>query len=355
MKNKLFLIRTFLIVSILFSLQAAFNYFFDSYGFFLNNNNLNFGAKALAEGNTIAVSGNYDERIFQQKIFEQFTQKPQCILIGSSRSMMVASHMVNHNGRFFNHSVSGASIEDYISIIGLYMKNNTLPKTVILGIDPWVFNKNNSQKRWRSLNDSYSFMINKLNKSPMQSESAKNQTIYAQLINYENTKNNLLHFKQTLKNETNFKIINNDTMDTMIKKPDGTILYPFKTRYKKDSETLIEANTYIAGPVYSIENFTALSNTKLLEKLIHYLQSNGTKVIFFLPPYHPVVYQYLSTNQKYLYVLQAENYLNKYAQKNNLTLLGSYNPNVYRFRSSDFTDGMHPKASVAEHIFKHTP
>lgn len=355
MKNKSFLIGTFVITTVLFLGQISFNYFFDSYGFFRKNTNIDTAAKAIANGHMLSIQGNYDERIFQQRIIEHFTKKPQQILIGSSRSMMIPATFFEQNNRFFNHSVSGASIEDYIAILGLYEKHNLLPKTVILGIDPWIFNKNNHQQRWKSLNESYTFMMSKLNKDLLTSPSSNTTDRYAQLINFENTKNNLLHLKETLKKETNFKVTATDQIDTMIKKPDGSILYPFKIRYKKDSDTLTEAKAYIAGAVYSVEDFHALSNTQLFEDLIGHLQNHGVTVVFFLPPYHPTVYHYLANNPKYHNILKAENYVRTFAQQKNITLLGSYNPDIYHFRSNDFTDGMHAKESVAKRIFNPHP
>ncbi|DAB37967.1 MAG: hypothetical protein A2552_11655 [Sulfuricurvum sp. RIFOXYD2_FULL_44_160] len=348
MKNKSFLINTFYILLVLFSLQITFNYFFDSYGFFRDNRNIIFAARAVASGEKIAGLENYDERIFQKKVFENFTEKPQCIVIGSSRSMMIESKMIQHNGKFFNHSVSGASLEDYISITGLYAKDNTLPTKIIFGIDPWTFNKNNDTKNWQSLNDSYSYMMTNITKKNTQLILPKKQNKYLQLINYENTKNNFLNFKH----ESNLKIIKNESIDKMIKRSDGSIVYPFDIRYQKDIFTLMAAKSYISGPVYCIEKFDKLSNIKLFEQLMSYLKSKNVEIMFFLPPYHPLVYQYLSSNKKYKNVLYTEKYLREYSQKNNIKIFGSYNPNKYNLNSTDFTDGMHGKSTVVTHILK---
>lgn len=355
MKNRTFVINTFYLVIGLFTLQISFNYLFDSYGFFRKNNSLEIAAKAIAEGHIMAVPTNYDDRIFQKKVFDYFPEKPQCIVIGSSRSMMVESRMVQCSGKFFNHSVSGASLEDAIAILGLYAQNNTLPKKVILGIDPWIFNKHNNQKRWRRLNESYSFLTAQITQGHTKKILPKDQSRYLQLINFENTKYNLLFLKQTLKNENGFKIIDNENIDSIIKRPDGSIIYPFKTRYQKDTATLIEAKNYLTPPVYSVENFDELANIQLFEQLIRYLKKQHVEVLFYLPPYHPLAYTYLSNTPKYKNILYAENYLRGYAQKHNIKILGSYNPDVYHFHSIDFTDGMHGKVSVAERIFTYNP
>lgn len=350
MKNRTFIRNTFYIAAALFLLQISFNYFFDSYGFFRKNNSIEIAAKSVADGHTIAVPTNYDDRIFQKKVFDSFIDKPQCILIGSSRSMMVESKMLHCSGKFFNHSVSGASLEDYIAITGLYAKNNTLPKKVILGIDPWIFNKYNNQRRWRRLNESYSFMMAQIAQDHTKPTVQTDKSRYLQLINFENTKYNLLFLKQTLKKENSFKIIDNENIDAMIKRADGSIVYPFKTRYQKDAVTLTEAKNYLNPTVYSVENFNELANIKIFEQFIHYLQKNHVEVVFFLPPYHPLVYQYLSTNPKYSHILLAENYLRTFSKKNGIKIFGSYNPQVNHLTSIDFTDGMHGRSSLSSRI-----
>jgi hypothetical protein len=94
----------------------------------------------------VAGLTNYDERIFQKLVILNLKNKNDTIVIGSSRSLKVRKKFVSESGPFFNHSVSGASLEDYISIIGVYEKTyGYVPSTVILGIDPWIFNKNNGR------------------------------------------------------------------------------------------------------------------------------------------------------------------------------------------------------------------
>ncbi|HEX5330052.1 DUF1574 family protein [Sulfuricurvum sp.] len=353
MKNKSFLLSVFYAVSILFSLLIAFNYFFDSYGFFKKNRTIDDAARAIANQRSITGLQNYDERIFQKKVFQNFLQKPKCIVLGSSRSMMIESKMVPHNRGFFNHSVSGASIEDHMAIIALYEKNKALPNKVILSVDPWLFNKNNNQTRWKSLKNEYEYALLALSHAPTKKAAENNdKNIYWQLINYENTKNNLLNFQNTLHDKNTLKIISDEDVDAMIKRGDGSIAYPFKIRHQNDTETLKLAKSYCSAPIYSVENFNELSNTSLFEQLITHLQNNGVEVVLFLPPYHPIAYRYFLNHPKYKYVLEAETYLQTLSHKQNIPLFGSYNPDLYGLTSTDFTDGMHAKTSALQKILQ---
>lgn len=346
MKNKTFTVGSIFICYIILGGLVYFNYTFDSYGFFKQNNEVSFAAKAVATGNNIAGLENYDERLFQKQVFQNFEVYPETLIIGSSRTMMVQSSMLSNSNRTFNHSVSGASLEDYIAILGLYAQKKVLPKKVIFGIDPWIFNKNNRQSRWLGLSTEYNFILGEIRGTASQVVIKKDENKYFQLINFENTKNNFLHFKESHK----IKIITDENIDSTIKRADGSIVYPFKTRFQKDTETQKLVKEYIVGEIYSLGNFKELSNIQLFEDFILFLTKNGVTVELFLPPYHPTVYNYFSNNYQYINVLKSEAYLRKFAKKHSLKVYGSYNPKEYGLTSHDFTDGMHGKSVVSQKI-----
>lgn len=346
MSNKFFTISSILAFCGILLGLASFNYFFDCYGFFQKNNGVAFAAKSVSQGETIAGLENFDERLFQKQVFQNFEAYPDTVIVGSSRSMMIQSSMLGNSGKVFNHSVSGASLEDYIGILGMYTEKNKLPKRIILGIDPWIFNKNNGQDRWKSLLPEYNFMSKEISTEPLQISEHNDKNKYLQLINFENTKNNILH----LRDNHRIKIITDENIDAAIKRADGSIAYPFKIRFQEDGETQKQAKSYLSGHIYSVEKFKELSNTKLFETFVTYLVSHGTKVEFFLPPYHPIVYSHFVHNHQYENIMSAEAYLRSFSKTNNILLYGSYNPDIFGFTSNDFTDGMHGKAIVSKKI-----
>jgi hypothetical protein len=59
------------------------------------------------------------------------------------------------NTTFFNHGVSGATIEDDIAILELYLENGPAPRTIIIDVDPWILNANNRQMSWMTLKGEY--------------------------------------------------------------------------------------------------------------------------------------------------------------------------------------------------------
>ena len=103
-------------------------------------------AKILIDGYNVTNINNYDERILQREWINQLGKSPDIVVLGSSRSMMIREKDFE-NTKLMNNTVSGASIQDLIAIYQLYKTKNLLPKTFVIGLDPWIFNQNNNQRR----------------------------------------------------------------------------------------------------------------------------------------------------------------------------------------------------------------
>lgn len=348
---------TGVIIFIILSI-SIFNYKIDRLGLFGNSNYLSNAAKTLTNGNMIAGLENYDERLFQELIIKNLKVKNDAIVIGSSRSMELRKRFFfKEETYFFNHSVSGASLEDYIAIIGAYESiHDYLPNTIIMGIDPWIFNKNNDQNRWQTLNKYYHYELNKITNNK---QSNKQNTInidkWKQLINYDYTVENIKFFKLLLKNKgSTFYVVKTTEIDDSIKETDGSIHYPYKIRNTDYEEVKQAAISYTKGQVYSLNKFDTLSNLTIFEEFIKYLQLKNIDIVFFLSPYNPITYDLLMKETKYQYIDIAEKYLINFAKQQNITVTGSYNPHKYGFTNRDFFDGMHSHEVVAKKIFEST-
>lgn len=345
-------ISLFIITMIIIGI-SIFNYRVDSLGLFNNTGYLDDAAKTLTNRKMIAGLENYDERLFQELIIKNLKVKNDAIAVGSSRTMQLRKeYFFNSDVKYFNHSVSGASLEDYISITLAYDYIHAyLPHTIILGIDPWIFNKNNNQNRWKVLNKYYTHFL-------IQTGEKEESTIYfyfskwKQLFNYETTLANIKMLIKVLKNNGRiFYEVKSIDFDDSIKALDGSIYYPYKYRFPDEKEVQFLAKKYVKGNVYSMENFDRLDNRDLFENFITYLDSKDVNVVFFLHPYNPISYDLLVSRIKYQNIIKVEKYLNKFAKERNIPLYGSYNPHNYRLTSKDFFDGMHGLESVSKNIF----
>ena len=303
-KNILWLRYTLVSITSLILLITVFNYKVDSAGLFGNSNYVLQAAKALTNGKIIAGLYNTEQRLLHELVIQNLQVKNDVIVIGSSKSMMLRKrYFLKDDVNFFNHAAYGGSIEDYISIIAAYESiQNYIPKTVIIGVDTWTFNKYNGQMRWKTLEKYYNMGIEKIyNKKINNTTTSINTMKWKQLINYEYTRLNIESFITLLKSDGKaFSVVKNVHVDNSIREPDGSIHYQYAKRYRKDSQVEIKAKAYTKGSVYALGNYKKLDHIKLFEDFIEYLQSKGTRVIFFLTPYHPISYDILVKDKKYI-------------------------------------------------------
>lgn len=357
-KNTRWLINSFGLIILLISIVSIFNYRVDSLGIFGNSNYLSRAAEALTTGNNIAGLQNIDDRLFQDLIIKNLKVRNDIIAIGSSTTMHLRKEFfLPDNVNFFNHSVSGASIEDYIAIIGAYESiHGYLPKAVIFGVDPWIFNKNNGQGRWKGLKNYYNDELGKIynQNSSVGSSSFFDIIKWKQLVNYDTTWSNLKFFIRTLLNNEgkNFYIVDSTSVDDFIRVKDGSIYYPHNLRYINIDKVKEHALNFAKFKPYSLGSFDELSYVELFEDFVTYLKLNEVDVTFFLPPYNPISYDLLIENENYKHILIAEKYLIDLAKYNNFDLKGSYNPHKYSLGNEDFFDGSHSREQAIKKIFQ---
>jgi hypothetical protein len=288
-------------------------------------------ANIIFAGDNVTNISNYDERKFQKELISKLEYTPDILILGSSRTMLI-NNKYFPDQLIFNSSVSGASIEDFISIYHLYKIEGVLPKKIIIGIDPWLFNINNNQVRWKSLLNEYNQFHNKdLVASPSYFK-------YKQLLSPS-------YFQSSIKNigkNTEPYGTSVDYNVTNTKLTDGSLTYSKTFREATSSEIEVKVSGYIQGNIYSIENFNELSPKIIgdFKKLIKDIKGNS-QIEFFLAPYHPTVYEVVKND--YPMVLKTENFINDFAKQNSIQVLGSFNPNIISINEDYFYDGMHLK------------
>jgi hypothetical protein len=339
----------FLALSVGTILVASFNYLVDSVGLFHTKRGLMEVAQSLFAGKMVAGAMDYDEREFQRFIIENNPARIDAIAIGSSRTMGLRGTYLRAPKTFFNHSMAAASLEDYIGLIGVYRGKKEMPKVVILGIDPWVFNKNNGLTRWRVFGRDYEAMVREIAGQEGKGTKYLDKTHrYGQLISFDYTVANVNYLKKGRTKEP--YITNTVDVDDFVRGPDGSLSFPFSQRFRKDEETRRLAATYPSKRERYLTGFDSLSNVKLFEEFIVYLQKRGVKVVFLLPPFHPITYERMV--RYFPMVSEVERYLRAFAARREIPVLGSFNPAVNGFTSLDFFDGSHGHEVVLKRLFE---
>jgi len=347
MTHKRWLEVLLLLSFVLLFMVGLFNCLVDGVGLFRLNKGLKNAAAALLEGKMIAGPlGGYDERELQKLIVEHYSKRRDMIAIGSSRNMLLRKRFIRGEIDFFNHSMAGASLEDYIAILGLYRIKGRLPKQVVLGIDPWIFNKNNGLPQyWKSLSRYYEEMIMEISGREIK-VSVTQPNKYLQLINLDYTRANYRYFRSGKK----LYVTNTIDIDDLVRESDGSVHFPYRMRFKADERE----NPYPpdAMPIGYLNHFESLSGLELFEGFMRYLEKKDVEIVLLLLPFHPVAFKLFSENPRYQVIISLEKYLKDLAHQNGIKVLGSYDPGLYQLEGKDFFDDTHGHEVVARRVFQ---
>lgn len=354
-RYKRFLLTLLTLTTLSLGLVVLFNYTVDSAGLFHKNNIMQQVAKELLAGKIVAGFGDeaFDDRQFQLSLIKEIHSKVDIIATGSSRTKELRKRYVTDGTKiFFNHAVNGASMEDYIAILGAYkLYHGYIPKDVILGVDPWILNKNSGRIRWKNIQKYHDFerqIFPTITKQRFDTLFILKK--YKELLNYSYTLANIRYLLKSLKTKKPYYIANDLEVNDFLREPDASLHYPYTTRFPNVQDVYTKALQYTQGYVYGLENFQDTINKKKFEDILCRLKQEGVHVTLFLAPYHPLTYDILVKQPKYK-LKSTEAYFRKVAKNNNLQIIGSYNPHTLHLKENDFFDGMHCNDRAIKQIF----
>ena len=320
-------------------------------------------AQALIDGHmvtdcTLSPSG---ERLLQKFYIEQKAAAPEVVLLGSSHTMEISSKYF-HGQSFFNHTVAGATLEDYIALYGYYKKSGKLPKTVIITVDPWMFNINYQMTYWKTIADSYDWMMARQGHVSHEIKFRPSQLIpekLGQMFSFYYFQQIFVYLKESgfkLKAGKNahsayaFRITTERYNELTTIAPDGSRIPDRALRETTPEE--IRANTMAFFAETGERRHAGFNRIdpgvrKNFEFLVSTIQQDGVKVVLLLLPYHPYVYQSFK-EKNFALIHQFEDDLNRYADEHGIEVSGSYDPFILGAKEGDFLDGVHFKEAVLD-------
>jgi hypothetical protein len=324
---------------------ALFNLLVDSHGAFGKGRGLVRAARHLLNNSMVAGEfGRLEERELQRLVIRDYPRRRDIITLGSSRSFLMRKRFIPGDRDFFNHSVTAAGIPDYLTIIGMYRERGQLPRTVMISVDPWVFNKNSGAGDWwQPLARYYDIVFGEIygRSTPT---STPQMSKYLQLINLEYTATNYQHLRK------GNKLVPAQTIDVndFVREADGSLHLPYSMRFAKAEKKITSRANAIN--LRFLQDFDHLSYTRLFEDLLVYLKNKGVEVVIVLLPINPSLYEHLEKSPKGRFILSVEDYLKAVASRYGIQLIGSYDPRPYGFTGKDFFDTIHGHDAVAQKI-----
>lgn len=283
----------------------------------------------------IIYSSNINERIFIKSRVAHENLNPKAIVFGSSRIMQASSEGVGLD--LLNLSVSGASLEDLIAIWELSSRKFH-PEYVFVGADPWIFNANSGQSRWKSLQVEYNSALAKLG---LISEIAPSVSASSSKLDSVAVK-----FYKSI-NQSDVRA--DDDSPSLFDKirRDGSRVYNVNFANKSVAEIERGAPSYVH---YGMSSYQHSNESRvILERFLRELAQNNRKVVLVLSPYHPLTYQLIQ--QEARDIIENESIFREIASSHDIKLIGSYNPEEVGCLVGEFYDGMHPKDECIRKVF----
>lgn len=289
----------------------------------------------LASGQNVAGLSDYDERKLQLYWVERLKAPRATLVMGSSRAMGVSGP------ELLNHSVSGATLPDYLAVGQLYRDRGWTPKKLVVVADPWLFNRMNRETRWKSLSPQYTKARQELGLATP-AGSGWRLDLALELVSPS-------YFQASL--EKLFRRSSpGDVVPTTawegeqaIKHADGSLLYGQSAREESVESVRARAIKQITTPpVYGLERYEELDPDLQHEFEVWLRSWKGVEVELVLPPYHPEAWSRITASPRFARVPEAETWLRSLGYP----VRGSYAPQG--LTEADFYDFQHPKPGVLD-------
>ena len=305
---------------------------------YASNQNEEFSAYQLSKNKYIYFQ-NFDERKFTENRLQYEHSNYNVVVMGSSRLMQLSSDIIKKST--LNLSVSGASVEDYVAFVPEAV-NKFNPNIVLLGADPWLFNKYSGQNRWETVHKMYDYWCNKIQMKEIIDTSNFLQPKYQFNGNFFNMIYNHISLNKSISvDEREEKMAK--------KKNDGLCIY--NQDYSNQSQLNIKKN-FPSIINYSMDKYEiSYKARKEYINLIQYLKNKGIKVVLVLSPYHPELFKKMKSEKRVF--LSIEKDFREIAMEMNIQILGSYDVSLINSKLNymDFYDGMHPKESCMRELY----
>ena len=281
---------------------AVTNYVVDPGGIY-SNQFVDKIIEGISKGlNVTNAPKNINDRYYKKKLCELYKGKTfDYLILGHSRVQTISNEMFDGTS-FLNLWVTGGKLEDFVALYEVSKENNIKYKHVIL---------------FSRLENLFSFS----------------------------------YFQTALKPQKkieNLKFVPTTDNDDFTYRIDGSRSYD--KSYRELSQAKIDRLAKTKMHVM-FNDFTKLSEVRMqiFDSLVQAIKKDGIEVMFFCCPYHPLFYKRV---EKMKPMNDGIRYIEDYAKKNHILMIGHFNQSEDGFRNKDFYDQVHPHREYVEKLLK---
>lgn len=320
-------------------------------------------AEAILSGEKpYVLSGNANERRMRQFMLRNL-ENADCFAVGSSVVMCVDQDMTG-NALYYNLGESSADFYDILAEFAFMDIYGKMPSEIIFSVDTLFFDEENyekddNNKEYRPFSN---YMIDKIEGKEPSIPEVDN---YASLKIKMNRMFSVTYFQDAM------FYIKNKGWDVMIDRikghrwglvgegdyegeyyvPDGSIVYPKSVRDNTSEDVRKDCEKYGITP-FSRDSELSEKSLRVFEELISYLVMHGVNVKLFLCPVAPSLWKRINNESEYPMLFRLESFTRDIAAKKGLTVIGSYNPDAFELKNSDFYDARHIRPETLKRCFE---
>jgi hypothetical protein len=256
------------------------------------------------------------------------------IILGSSRAMGVSQDAFPGK-KILNLGMRICNLEDFAAVYQMCEDFNVGYKHVLFTADFTYFDANTNYELWKSLR-------------PYYNEYMKGDECESEVIQCIKNLYSFQYLHDCMQAITNGKIKDCGTKnlvytsetvnDGMTFTVDGSWAYGNDANQRPQSLVDFYAETSSGGPY--VDYKVSKKRKKLFDRIVKSFSSRG-KIIFFIPPVHPIFYDRWTRDLNG--VVPAAKWVEEYAIANNIPVVGGFNPADFDLKNTDFYDGVHCK------------
>lgn len=351
---------------------AAVNWYVDSYAYLRITYDRIGEQMAVNSMNVLGLEeSDFNDRNLLLACMKQQTEPKEVIVAGSSR-VMNFDHTMFGTDSFYNTGLSESTIYDLLAVTAILEQTGQMPDRMIIGVDAFLFNASHNNDRWMDLEDYVVYMENRLadagyleddNEAMGTTDSmtaAGREELPQENTGRDNSKwlsLDYFRYNVTLLPE-NKRFMVNYTKDweaeQYLKHYDGSIAYEKSLREVDVSEVEeLTRQSVEEHVVYRMTDFEEIDEQSMtmFSALIEYLQDSGVEVILYLPPYSPMMYNYIESEEQYHITFQVEERIKELASDKQTALYGSYDPAGCGLEMTDLYDIYHVKTEKMPDTF----
>lgn len=325
-------------------------------------------AARFTPGQVLLGYRDRDERRFQQARLEVIPP-PRLVAFGSSRVMAVSTAMVDApSGAFYNAGLSGASVEDFIVLWSVLERRERLPETALFSIDSWAFNRSHPLLQWLEWQDEVNRFVDASRGRHVSFGAAADRAMYGwyqgkELLSYTVFKTSLQELDRIRRGrsrrgqevaETLARdlVPERDAVGLRALRADGSIAYERAYVEQPQAQIRAEAQSFARVHRGNLGNFTwDAERAGRLELLWREMLTRRVRLIAYVPPFHPAVWDDLNRDARIRAALDdTAAFLGSLARDRGVRFENFADPASVPCTEEEFLDGTHARDTCLTRI-----